>query len=368
MKIALLQENLLKAITAASRIVPTRTQLLILQSVLVHTQEGRIVVFGTSLDTGIVCWCDGKIEKEGGVCIPAKILVELVATLPPQTVVLEAGSGGLTVSCGGFSATIATSPAAEFPPPPTISKPVATKISTKTFSDLLRHVLFAAATDESRPILSGVRFVNTGDEATAVATDGYRLSRKRISLKLPGALDMVVPGRALSEAVRLTNQTNQDADMSLALTTDGQILFAVGDVEIYTRRIDGEYPPIEKIIPKNWTTRVTADRDALVQAVKSAAIFARDNANIVRLTVNKDGIVVSANAPSVGENKIDIESKVEGEGGEIAFNSRFLLEYFSAISGDQVVFEMTGSLNPGAFHLVGDDSFLHIIMPVRVQS
>lgn len=367
MKIALLQENLLRALTTVSRSVPARAQLPILQNCLIHTKDGRIMLFGTSLDTGVVFWCDGKVEKEGNVCVPAKILGEFITTLPAQTVVLEDGEGGLTVSCGGFRATLATGPAAEFPPVPAVGKAAATKIKAQDFSNLLRHVLFAAATDEARPVLSGVRFMRVGDGVTAFATDGYRLSQKSTGVRLPEGFNMIVPGKALSEVTRLATQSGEEGVVSLALTGDGQIMFAVGDAEVYTRRIDGEYPPVEKIIPKNWTTRATVDREALAQAVKSAAIFARDNANIVRLTIQKDGVVVSANAPSVGENKIDVEATTEGEEGEIAFNSRFLLEYFSAVTSDQISFEMTGSLNPGAFRPVGDDSFLHIIMPVRVQ-
>lgn len=368
MKIALLQENLLRALTAVSRIVPVRPSLPILQNILIQTKDGRIMLFGTSLDTGVVYWCDGKVEKEGSTCVPAKLLGEFITTLPAQTVVLEDKEGGLTVSCGGFRATLATSPAAEFPPVPAVGREAATKINAQDFSHLLRHVLFALAADEARPVLSGVRFVGRGDGATAFATDGYRLSQKSTGVKFPKNFDAIVPGRALSEVARLAVQVGEEGTVSLALTDDGQILFSVGDAEVYTRRIDGEYPPVEKIIPKNWTTRATVDREALAQAVKSAAVFARDNANIVRFTIQKDGVVVSANAPSVGENNIDVEATIEGEGGEIAFNSRFLLEYFSAITSDQISFETTGSLNPGAFRPVGDDSFLHIIMPVRVQS
>ncbi len=368
MKITLLQENLLRALTAVSRIVPMRAPLPILQNVFIQTKDGRIMLFGTSLDTGVVYWCDGKVEKEGSVCVPAKILGEFITTLPTQTVVLEAQEGGLVVSCGGFRATIATSPPAEFPPVPVVGSTAATKIKAQDFSHLLRHVLFAAATDEARPVLSGVRFMVVASGAMVFATDGYRLSQKNTGVKFPKDLDVIVPGKALSEVTRLATQAGEEGVVSLALTEDGQIMFAVGDAEVYTRRIDGEYPPVEKIIPKNWTTRATVDREALAQAVKSAAIFARDNANIVRLTVQKDGVVVSANAPSVGENNIDVEATTEGEEGEIAFNSRFLLEYFSAVTSDQIAFEMTGSLNPGAFRPVGDDSFLHIIMPVRVQS
>ena len=370
MKASILQENLQKALSAVSRIIPTRAQLPILQNVLLRTQEKRIMVVGTSLDTTVVYWVDGKVEKDGAVSVPARVLSEFVTTLPPQTVSLEEREGSLGVSCSGFHANLATSPPAEFPPPPTRSKTPKTSIAAADLVNVLGRALFAAAADEARPILSGVRFVQTDDETVAVATDGYRLSRVGVGLKLAIGTDVVVPARALFEVLRLSKETATEGMLSFSMTDDGQLVFVVGDGEIYTRRIDGEYPPVEKIIPKTYTTRATFDTDAMTLAVKSAAIFARDNSNIVRLSVGGGKIVVSANAPSVGENKIDVEANVEGEGGEIAFNSRFLLEYFSAVNADQVSFEMTGSLNPGAFRPASpdDDSFLPIIMPVRVQT
>lgn len=368
MKVTILQENLHRVLSTVSRVIPTRAQLPILQNILLQIQEGRIKAIGTSLDTTLVSWCDGKVEKEGSVLVPARVVSEFVATLPPGSVNLEAPEGNLRISCAGFVASVATSPASEFPPLPGGGKAPKTALATGGFIKTLGRVLFAASADEARPILSGVRFVQEDKETTIVATDGYRLSRVVVPIKLAKGLDVVIPGRSLFEVLRLAKEAGGKDELRFSTTEDGQLAFFVGDSEIYTRRIDGEYPPVDKIIPKTHTTRATIDTGAIIQAVKSAAIFARDNSNIVRFSLGKGGIVVSANAPSVGENKIDVEAEVEGDGGEIAFNSRFLLEYFAAVDADQVSFEMTGSLNPGAFRPVGDDSFLHIIMPVRVQA
>ena len=367
MKVTTLQENLQRALACVSRIIPTRSQVPALQNVLLQTHENRIMLVGTSLDTTIVYWMDGKIEQDGAVCVPARVFGEFVATLPPEKVIMEAGEGELRVKSGTFAASLASSPQSEFPPPPPAGKDPTARVATEIFTKALGRALFAAATDEARPILSGIRFSQKKTETMLVATDGYRLSQVSSALALAKDFDAVIPAKALAEVLRLSKEAGGHDHVGFLMTVEGQLVFIVGEAEVFTRRVDGEFPGVEKIIPKTFTTRAVVDVEALVRAVKSAAIFARDNSNIIRLTIDKSGIVVSANTPSVGENKIEVSCSVEGDGGEIAFNSRFLLEYFAAVSADQISFEMTGSLNPGAFRPVGDESFLHIIMPVRVQ-
>lgn len=368
MKLSILQENLLRGLTTTGRIVSSRPQVPILQNVLLRTTGGRLLVETTSLDLTETTWCDGKIIKEGSACVSAKLLSEYVSSLPAQALELTEKEGSLVVSSQGFQATIAGVPSSEFPPTPTSGRGTKSPVDTTLFVAALSRVLFAASLDEARPLLSGVRFQTHGKTTTMVATDGYRLSKKEVQLGMSDGLDVIVSARALLEVVHICREEKEVKRLDVATTDDGQLVFVVGDTELYTRRIDGEYPSVDKIIPTAWSTRAILDREAFIRAAKSAAIFARDNANIVRLRVGDERVVISANAPSVGENTIDVEAKVEGEGGEIAFNSRFLLEFLSVYPEDQVVFEMTGSLNPGVFRPPNDPSFFHIIMPVRVQA
>jgi len=228
-------------------------------------------------------------------------------------------------------------------------------------------VLFAAAADEGRPLLTGVRLKGTESGLVLAATDGYRLSLKKTKMSLGKIVDAVVPARALGEVVKVGQEEKDAEGVRVAQGDSGQLSFVVGDTTVHTRLIEGEYPNFEKIIPKTHTTRALLDRESLTRAVKSAAIFARDNANIVRLSLGAQRAAVSANTPQVGENRVELEAKIDGEGGDIAFNSRFLLEFLANFTGDELLFEMTGSLNPGVFKPVKDDSYLHIIMPVRVQ-
>lgn len=368
MTIQILQENLLKALNQAGRIVPLRPQLPILQNILLATEEGRLKLIASNLETTEIIWVGGKMEKEGELCIPSRLFTELIASLSQDTVFLTSKDDSLMVKSQGTTATIPGVSAKEFPCIPKAKEKTKTTIPKDEFCEKVSKVSFAAATDEGRPLLTGIRVKKDGGDVVFAATDGYRLSVARSKIALGFDADLVIPGRALTEVVKVSSEDKNGKEITLAQTEDGQLVFGVGDIEIHTRLIDGEYPNFEKIIPRSFTIRALLDQEKLARAVKSAAVFARDNANIIRFHLENQSLVVSANTPQVGENRIEVEAKVDGEGGDIAFNSRFLLDFFNNFTEDEVLFEMTGSLNPGVFKPVKDESYLHIIMPVRVQA
>jgi DNA polymerase III subunit beta len=363
-----LQENLLRALIKTSRVVPAKPQLPVLQNILLTAKDGVVTITATNLETTEIVSIGAKIEKEGGVCVPSRLFLEFVSSLPQSTVTIATKEGSVLVTCGGYRATIPGMNASEFPQIPEKTKKGEVTIQKDEIVSAVQNILFSAATDEGRPILTGIRIIQKEEETTLAATDGYRLSVKKISLKTKEPMDLLVPARALGEVVKACVEDKDTKAISLTKPTEGQISFLTGDTEIRTRLIDGEYPSFEKIIPGKHNTRVLFEKAALEKAVKAAAVFARDNANIVRFHIENQTVTLSANTPQVGEDEIDVDAKVDGEGGDIAFNSRFLLEFLANYSGDELLFEMTGSLNPGVFKPVKDDSYLHIIMPVRVTA
>lgn len=368
MKLSLLQENLVRAVLRTNRAVSSKPTIPVLSHLLLQANQDGLVVIASSLETTESVAVGAKVDKEGALCVPAKIFSELASSLPADTVTLEEKEGALLVSCGGVHALVAGLASTEFP---AAGKPVTKKETTLDKEELVRIlslVLFAAATDDGRPLLTGAKIVAGEDGATFAATDGYRLSVYRSGVKLPKDTDLVVPARALGEVVRACQEEKEVKELLLSDAGDGQLVVGAGDTTIITRRIDGEYPNFEKTIPTKHTTRATLDAIAFTKAVKSASIFARDSANIVRLHVGKKLVTISANAPQVGENTVDVDAKTEGEEGDIAFNSRFLLDLLANLPGEELVFEMTGALNPGVFKSPKDPAFLHIIMPVRVSS
>jgi len=365
MKISILQTHLLNTLTNVGRVISPRAQLPILQNILLETKGNNFIVAGANTETSIVSKSNAKIEREGGVCVPAKLLIEFITSLPEGTIELIEKEGALIIKSSGFEATIPCVVKEEFPPLPEAEKIKGSDIPKETFIQSLESVLFSAATDEGRPILTGVKIQKKEEGTLFVATDGYRLSLKKVNLQMEGDVDLTLPARTMSEIVHVGLGNKDDKTITLKKIDDAQLGFFLGETEIYTRVLDGEYPNFEKILPKKTTTKIIIEKEKFLQAVKSASIFARDNANIIRFSLADGEITVSANTPQVGQNKVVLGVDQEGDGGEIAFNSRFVLDFLSHFSEEKLQFEMTGSLNPGVFKSPTDESGLHIIMPVR---
>jgi len=373
MRISTLQENLTKGLNTVSRFITTKTQLPILNNVLIKTNQGRLKLSATNLETGINFWLGAKIEKEGEVCLPAKILTEYISSLPPQKVDLEIINNSLRVNCEGYQASFLTSPTTEFPLIPSLEKKPEILLGIKDLSLVINQVAFAASQDEGRPALTGVLFKIKKESLFLVATDGYRLSVKEIkNLKGIEKLakfqeELLIPSRALMEVSKILSE-GEATELGITITPkNNQVIFSTPDVEIISRLIEGKFPDFEKIIPGKGKTQVTIETEGLLQAVRTASIFAREAANIIKFGIKNNKLEISSNSPQLGENKIALEVKTEGSGGEIAFNARYLIDFLNSIKSDLINLQMSDALSPGVFSPADDKSFLHIIMPIRLQ-
>lgn len=371
MKIICLQENLEKTLSFVHRTTTVKTQLPITTNVLLKATKKEIGVVGTDLENTIQIPLAGKTETEGGILIPTKTLIEVVSALPKEQVVITTEGLVVTVKSGRYEVKINGIAEDEFPQPPPVKKEKKREI-TELLTQV-KTVSFAAAMDESRAVLTGVLLFFEKDATTLVATDGFRLSLKRVKNERGKEEQRLkIPSRILLEVAKIATEKageiDGDKENFLVVEENGnQAAFLIGDITILTRLIEGDFPAYEKIIPQSFDTKIIFDKDEFLQAVKLSSVFAREAANIVRLSIGKKGAILSANAPQVGENACEVEATLEGDENEIAFNSRFLLEFLGSVDAKELAFEMTGPLNPGVFKIPGDDSYLHIIMPVRVQ-
>lgn len=362
MKFVCLQENLEKALSLINKTASLKSQLPITSNVLIKTKNREIEITGTDLENTTQVVIEGKVEKEGGILLPVKTLTEVVGALPKEQVTVETEGLSAEVKSGKYKAKISGISPSEFPEPQ--EEKGEQKVSIDSILENIKTVVFAASVDESRAVLTGILIRFTKEGVLVVATDGYRLSLKKIEGKRKGeeVEKIIIPARILGEIAKIT----KEGVLSIG-GTKNQAVFTLPSVKIFTRLIEGEYPAFEKIIPQSFTTKAVFDKDEVLSAVRLSSVFAREAANIVKLTLSKKGITLSANAPQVGENSCEIEGSLEGEENEIAFNSRFLLDFLTNIDAKEIGFEMTGPLNPGVFKIPGDNSYLHIIMPVRVQ-
>lgn len=378
MKVSVLQENLNRGLMSVSRVVATKAQLPVLGNVLLTAEKGTLSLTATNLEIGMIVPVGAKVTTEGAISVPARVFAELIGELPAGEVTLEADNQRLLIIMGSFKTDLAGVAASEFPTLPTFDRKKVLEFPAEVFLSALKKVVFSAATDEGRPTLTGVNFNLKGTAPKVAATDGFRLSvvtLPKLSEKdetkegVEGEKDeaIIIPSRALSELVRLAAEEEVGENISITSGKERQVKFSVGKAEILTRLIDGEYPDYEKILPKEKVASFLGDKETLQRVVRMASVFARESANVVKFSIEKGKLKVTAASSQLGTNEGEVEGKVEGEEGfGVAFNFRYLLDFLGSISGDEVKIDFSGALSPGLFVDPKDADFLHVIMPVRV--
>ncbi len=363
MKFSLLSENLQKKLSFVTHAISTKSQTPILGNILLEAKKGKLIISATDLEIGIQAEIPANVEEEGGVMIPAKIFMDFINSLSSGKINFELKENNLKVNAVKTKSTFQTNNKEDFPKLFEEKGEKLFEIKKETLEKDFSKVVFAASLDSGRPALSGILI--KGDQkgkSEIIATDGYRLSLKQLDKEFESSL--LIPARIIKEL--LMGKNEEDVTVFLS-KKNNQIIFEQEGILVIGRLIDAEFPNYEKIIPQDFEVRAWFNKNELLEAVKLSSIFARDSANIIKLSITKNSIIVSANTPSVGDNTAEVEAKVEGEENKIAFNARYLLDLLGSIDDEELIFEMTGPLSPGVFKLKNDPTFLHLIMPIRVQ-
>ena len=375
MKVTCLQENLARGLGIVGRAVALRSTLPITSNVLISTEHGRIKLAATNLDIALSCWIGGQIEDEGAITVPARLLTDFVNSLPAEKIqmTLAPRSRQVKLVCARNEASIGGMDADDFPPIPAVEGDTL-EIDAKMLREAISQVVFSAATDDSRPVLTGVDLVVEGNKLTLAAADGFRLAVRHLELKKKTAerQEVIVPARALAELNRLL----QDQEEPVAMTFNAnktQVLFRLKDVELVAQLIQGTFPDYSRLIPKEWGSRAVVEVRDFLQETKIASIFARDGSGIVRITfeAGEGGapgeMKVSARAEEIGDNEGRLDAAVEGEPSKIAFNGKYLQEDLQVLDGGRVALETTGPSQPGVIRPLDNDTYVHVVMPMFVQ-
>ena len=375
MKVSCLQENLSRGLGTVARAVAPRSTLPVLSNVLVASDKGRLRLSATNLEMGISYWIGAKIEEEGATTVPARTFVDLVNTLPNDTVLMDltVRNQTLNVRCGAFNNDIKCIDAHDFPPLPPSELDDGLDLNIEDLRKMINQVTLAASTDDARPVLTGVLVEVEGSEMTFAAADGFRLSVRKATLSSAALepIHAIIPARALNELARIVG-TGEDSVTMTMPPNRGQVIFRAKDVEVVSQLIEGTFPDYRGIIPANHVTRTILPTSAFLKACKAADIFAREAAHSARVRVTpgtdlEPGTVeVSATAAETGSNETTVDATIEGDPVEIAFNVRFLVDVLSVIDTPNVALETTGPSAPGVLRPVGQDDFLHVIMPMHL--
>ena len=366
MKFEINKEVFQKAVGVANKVISLRPTTPVLSNLLLKTRQGGLEIVSTNLDATIKVWLGAKVIEEGETTAPARLLNEFLSTLSADKVVVSQDKETLLMSSGEASAKIPTIFAKEFPTLPHATKAGKTQIDKKTFVDSVKLVSGAASQDEGRPVLTGVLFRPNKKTTTMVATDGYRLAKKEI-----GGLEtkeVIIPARDLIEAVK-TFADSEDEKVGVNISEEeNQATFIVSHMEYSTKLIAGEFPNYEQIIPDAFVTHAVFNREALLESLKIVSTFAKDLGNVVRMVLKENNSYLSASSPQIGESKVGVAPKIDGQSLEVAFNSRYLLDGISSVEGEEVEIHFAGAVNPALLKSPEDDSFVYVVMPVRTQT
>ncbi|MBI3954681.1 DNA polymerase III subunit beta [Candidatus Collierbacteria bacterium] len=368
MKISVLSENLKKGMGVAIKAVANRPQLPILSNVLLRANKDGLLILATDLEISLIVKVGAKVEEEGDMAVPAKLFFDLINSLPSGAVLIKREKQALNISGNRVKVEVVGQAAEEFPSLPRF-KGKGLMVDSQRFKKVIEAVGVSVAKDDTRPILTGILWQMVPGEITLVATDGYRLGMDRLKgVEKDESFQsekVILPARALMELSRVVGEEASSSKIEVDLDEEKQqVMFRVGDVEMSSRLIAGDFPPFEQIIPIEHKLRVMVSREMLLEAVKRASLFARDNSNIVKLEIGEDMVLVKAESSQAGRNESEVEAKTEGEGMVVAFNARYLLDFLSASEEKQTIMEFEGELKPGVFLPEGVD-FKQIIMPIR---
>ena len=384
MRVSCLQENLSRGLNIVGRAVSPRSTLPVLGNILLATDEGRLKLAATNLEIGISCWIGAKVEDDGAVTVPARLLSEFVGQLPAERIDMDLSVRTLMLNlkCARYDTNIKGIDASEFPIIPTSDGADAIRIEADTLRKMINQVVFAAATDESRPTLTGVDARFNGKRLTLAATDGFRLAVRSTDLAaaVPEKTEIIIPARALSELSRIiallpkSEGEPQMVEITIA-SARNQILFHLPDVDMVSQLIDANFPNYEAIIPKSFATRTIVDTQPTLRALRVANLFARDSSNIVRfqMTPGHDGapanLTMTATSAESGDNLANLDAVIEGPEGEIAFNGRYLLDVLNVIDEPQIALETTRASAPGVVRPVGvgPEEFTCVVMPMHIS-
>ena len=378
MKISCLQENLAKGLNIVGRAVASRSTLPVLSNVMLATDNGQLKLSATNLEIGVNCWVGAKVEEEGAITVPARLLGEFVSSLPPERIdmQLDETTQTLNLKCARFESNMRGIDAQEFPLVPSATDgEAAINLEPESLRTMIDQVVFAAATDESRPILTGVLVQFDEDNLTMAAADGFRLSVKATKLNQPfgDVTDVIIPARALVELARISGDQEQPVEVIITQARK-QILFHLQNIDLVSQLIEGKFPDYNQIIPKGYATRSVMETSGFLKAARVSHLFARDSANIIKLEVIPAGdelmngrITLVATSAELGDNVAEIDASIEGDPLEIAFNAKYLIDVLSIIDSPQVVLETSAASSPGVLRPVGDDQFTHVIMPMHIS-
>jgi DNA polymerase-3 subunit beta len=367
-KISLERDVLLGQLQTASRVASTRSAIQALSGVQLVAASTGCELRATDMDVSLRVPLEADVTREGVVVLPARLLLDVVRSLPaPQaSLELRAAEQDVELVSGNATFHIRTLRTEDFPPFPEPEPDSAVSLPAGVFVSTALKVAGSASRDETRPVLTGILVSASDRELRMVATDSYRLSVKETELEAPlsAGFEVNVPARALQELARIVAHA-EDEDLRVSVRQN-QVLFEVGGVVLSSRLIDGQFPNYRQLLPESFEHELQLASAELTDVVRRISLLAQKNAPL-RLAFQPGELTVSAQTPDVGEALEALPVAFQGEPLEIGFNAEFLRAGLEAIDEGDVILKLISPLRPGLIEAGDKSGFLYLIMPIRLN-
>lgn len=363
MKIKINQRNLSKHINIAQKGISGRTTLQILDGILIQARNDKLKLTSTDLEVSIETFVDCEVEEEGSIVINSRLFGDIVKKLPNEDIVFEVKDNNINITCENSIFNILGNPSSEYPDLPIILEQDSFQIQKDLFKNAIRQTVFATIQDETRPQLSGVLLEIEDNKISFVALDGYRLSLINLPLNSDENIKIIVPGRILNELNKILDESDENIKIAIA---PGHAMFNIGETVVYSRLLEGQFFNYKEIIRKDHKTVVTVDKRELQNSLERASLLAKEEkANLVKFVI-EDGVIKIHSNSEIGDVNETIDTHIEGDNLNIAFNSRYILEGIKIMECEEIKLKFMGSLNPCIINPSNDENYTYLVLPVRL--
>lgn len=364
MNIICSKQKLQEGISIVTKAITGKTTMPVLEGIYIKATKEGLTLIGSDIDVSIETKVEADVIQEGSIVIDSRIFSEIIRKLPNSEVKIEISENDLIqITCEKSVFNLVFMNSSDYPSLPNINEDISVEVPQNLLKNMIKGTSFAIAQDETRPILQGILFEVKNRELNLVALDGYRLAVRNELLDVDNNIEVVIPGKTLNEVSKILEDNN---DIVKITFTNNHILFNINNTKIISRLLDGKFVNYVSLLPQEYKLLVNVKKQELQQGIERASLMAKDgNSNLIRLDVQEDILVITSNS-QLGKVREEVNINLQGEGVQIAFNSRYLLDVLKNMEDDDVVIEMTSSVSPCVIKGRNSNSSKYLVLPVRL--
>jgi len=354
-----------EAISTVQKAVTGKSTMAILEGILLIARNNELTLIGSDIDLSIETKIKAEIIEEGSIVVDSRLFGDLIKKLPNADVELTTQeNSAIEIVCQKSRATLIHMNPEDFPSLPRINENMILSVSQKILKNMIKGTIFAAAQDETRPILTGVLFEIKDRNLNLVALDGIRVALRSESVDNDNTISAVIPAKTLNEVAKILEEGEETVNITF---TPNHILFNLGETKIISRLLEGQFIRYESIIPDEYNLRIVLKRNEMLDCIERASLMAKEgNTSLVKLDIQDDMMVITSNS-QLGKSREELNVMMQGEGLQIAFNSKYVIDMLKIMEEDEIVMEFSSSVSPCVVKNKDINNCTYLVVPVRIM-